>query len=482
MAIHYSKHLGIKHSDLVAKGIYNGYIDKDSQLHVDPLLLKGCNTIPEFANAYSEFLRYFQGFVPLVKFVKQTNKSDRFFRKMVNRFKLSEIPNTGLGYSIGNTLGRGISEKLATQLALSAYDIISAGLVEPEIFCLMQLIEDNIGADRISDMTIAILQKNILQFTQRVSAELHLTTHRYTYNGEIFNVPFYNTKPIHFIPMCILADLPIARDYDDIDKVCNYNSELKRRVADIIGATWQEYREFKKSDWKKFILGNMNCYDTVVQFYRELSGVSYDFNLDEKDQYTDILLEEFLNKLPFVFSNSSYSDVELEVYEFTKAICKQFKHLVEDNRLSEEFYRKNRTPDETDWQMLLYAVADTYRIAGNYDVAITREDNPGVGEIDFHITRGSQANTIIEIKRSCNPDLYHGYRSQLAAYIKADRAKSGIFMIIMEDDSYEIIRDKLSIIQAEMREKGEYVPEVIYINGKRQVSASNPNYHNPTFE
>jgi hypothetical protein len=482
MAEHYSKHLGVKHSDLVAKGVYNGYLDKDSQLHVDPLLLKGCKTIPEFANAYSEFLQYFQGFIPLVKFVKQTDKSDRFFRKMINRFKLSEIPNTGLGYSIGNTLGRGISEKLATQLAQSAYDIISAGLIEPEIFCLMQLIEDNIGADRISDMTLAILQRNILTFTQRVSVELKLTTHRYIYNGEVFNVPFYKEKPIHFIPMCLLADLPIARDYEDIDKVCNYNKELKRRVADIIGITWQEYKEFKKPDWRKYILGNKDCYDTVVKFYRELSGISYDFNRDEKEQYLDILLEEFLNKFPFVFLNSSYTDVELEVYEFTKAICKQFKHLVEDNRLSEVFYRKNRTPDETDWQMLLYAVADTYRIAGNFDVAITREDNPGVGEIDFHITRGSKANTIIEIKRSSSKDLYHGYRSQLAAYVKADRAKSGIFMIIMEDDSYDTIKNKLSIIQAEMKENGEYIPEVIYINGKRQVSASNRNYCSPIFE
>jgi hypothetical protein len=52
----------------------------------------------------------------------------------------------------------------------------------------------------------------------------------------------------------------------------------------------------------------------------------------------------------------------------------------------------------------------------------------------------------------------------------------------MEDDSYDTIKKKLSIIQAEMKENGEYIPEVIYINGKRQVSASNRNYCSPIFE
>lgn len=478
MSISYSKHLGVKHLDLVQKGVFNGYLNEDSKLHVDPLLLKGCK-IPEFENAYNEFLQYFKGFITLTKAVKQANSSDRFFREMINRFKLSEIPNTGLGFSMGNTQGKGISKKLATQLANSAYEIISAGLIDPEIFCLMPLIEDNIAADRISDMTIAILQKNILQYTQRVSTELKLSTQRYEYKGELFNVPFYNKKPIHFIPMCLLTDLPTAHDYDDIEKVCHYNTKFKRRVAKIIGLSWQEYKDFKKQDWRKHILGNQNCYDAVINFYKGLDGIPYDFQIDQKNKYQDILLEEFLNKFPFAFSNLPYADVETEVYEFTKAICNQFKHLVEDNRLSEILYRKNRTPDETDWQMLLFTVADTYLIAGNHDIAITREDNPGVGEIDFHITRGSQANTIIEIKRSTNKDLYHGYRTQLAAYIKADRAKSGIFMIIVEDDSYDTIKDKLSKIQAEMKENGEYIPEVIYVNGKKQVSASNPNYQNP---
>ena len=52
-------------------------------------------------------------------------------------------------------------------------------------------------------------------------------------------------------------------------------------------------------------------------------------------------------------------------------------------------------------------------------------------------------------------------------------------MIIVEDDNYEKIKNNLTVIQEDMKSKGEYVPEVIYVNGNRQVSASNPEYHNP---
>ncbi|NAD41333.1 hypothetical protein GUI25_25560, partial [Escherichia coli] len=360
MAIHYSKYFHVEHKDFISKGVYNGYLDKDSLLHIDPLLLKGCK-IPEFQNAYDEFLQYFKDFIPLAKFVRKTDTSDRFFKQIVKRFTLSEIPNTGLGYSTGNTRGRGISGALSIQLANSAYEIISAGLIEPEIFCLMQLIEDNMGADRISDMTLSILQKNILLYTQRVAKELNIPTKRYACLGEYFNVPFYKRKPVHFIPMCLLTDLPIARDYDEIDDVCRYNTELKRKVAKIIGISWKEYKEYKKPDWKHIILNNKECYDAAISFYKGLTGVAYDFGTDAKEQYLDILMEEILEKFPFDFICSTDVNTRNKVYEFTMAICKQFKHLVEDNRLSEVFYRKNRTPDETDWQMLLYTVADTYR-------------------------------------------------------------------------------------------------------------------------
>ena len=144
------------------------------------------------------------------------------------------------------------------------------------------------------------------------------------------------------------------------------------------------------------------------------------------------------------------------------------------------FYRDHRNPDETDWQLLLWTVADTYIKAGDIDVDVSREENPGVGEIDFRFTCGSKAKTVIEIKRSGNPNLLHGYRTQLAAYMKAVNAEDGLFLVIMEDDKFDDIRQKIEVVRMEMQSQGEYIPEVIYINGKRQCSASNPNYVLPS--
>lgn len=475
MALTYSRFFKVKHECFIQKGVYDAFLDQDSLLHIDPLLLKGCE-IPEFRNAYTEFFNYFRLFIPLVKAAKVNNLHDSFFKKMVSRFTFREIPNTGLGFSKGNTKGRGISGDISIQLAQSAYTIISAGLEDPEIFGLMQLIEDNMATDRISDMTIAILQKHFLEYTQRVSQEMGLTTHPYKFEyGVVFHVPYYQGKPIHFIPEIFLTDLPVAQDFEDIERVCNYNNRLKRKIAELIGVTWTEYKDYKKKDWRNLILNNKDCYEAAINFYKNLDAVSYDFATDNKGQYRNVLLQELLDEIPFQKPNE-FENEEDEVYKLTLAMCYQFKHLVEHNRLSELFYRNSRTPDETDWQLLLYTVADTYKIAGNLDLAITREDNPGVGEIDFHITKGSKANTVIEIKLSTNENLVHGYRTQLAAYMKAERAHSGIFMVIMERDNLDEIQRKITEVRQDMTAKGEYIPEVIFVNGMRQPSASNRNY------
>lgn len=480
MALHYSKYFNIAHNEFERLGVYDGYLDKDSLLHIDPLNLKNCKE-PEFEDAYEKFMQFFRSFVPLVNHSKSDNLKDIFFKRIVKRYTMKEIPNTGLGFSKTNTSGKGISGALAVQLASSTYAIIKAGMMDPEIFGLMQLIEDNIAADRISDMTLSILQKDFLCYTERIAKELQLPTHPFKYDYDtVFNVPFYNRKPIHFVPMCILSELPMAVDYEDIDSVVNYNHQLKKKIAAIIGVVWSDYKKYKKEDWKKLILGNKKCYDTAVEYYRNLSGVPYDFNTDSQFQYFDVRIEDIVKKNLLQIPEKENQSPKKEIYSMALAICKQFKHLVEHNRLSEMFYRKKRMPDETDWQFLFYTIADTYKVSQNLDVSITREDNPGVGEIDFHFTRGSKANTVIEIKRSGNVNLLHGYRTQLSAYMKAERADSGIFIVVLDKDNLEYVKDKLTEVQKDMKGNNEYIPEVIYVNGLRQPSASVNSYQDPT--
>ena len=48
--MHYSSYFKIQHREFVMGGVFDGLIQRDIPLHVDPLLLKG-SKIPEFDGA-----------------------------------------------------------------------------------------------------------------------------------------------------------------------------------------------------------------------------------------------------------------------------------------------------------------------------------------------------------------------------------------------------------------------------------------------
>lgn len=473
MALHYSKYYKTSHRAFFEKGVFDGMLDADSQLHVDPLLLKHC-VVPEFVGAYEDFLDYFKKFIHLVPFVKSKNETDRYYRQIVKRFTFREIPNTGLGFSKKNTQGRGVSGQLSLQLADTAIDIIQAGYVDPEVFLLMPIFEDNISIDRISDMTIAILFSRVVRYTERVAGELGIRTTTFTHkqSGEPIRLPAYNNKPVLFLPECILADIPIATSYDEIDKVVNYATRLKSRVAHAIGVTWSQYRYYKKPDWKKAIL-NPKGYQEAVGYFKGLKGYSYDFEYDKREEYLVARLHDMAEEMPLNLLHYLTGNPSESVYKVTCAILEQFKKLVEDNYMCRIFNRKGRTPDETDWQYYLLSIADTYIKVSEADIDVNRESNPGVGALDFKFSRGSQGKTVVEIKRSSHQDLLHGYVKQLPTYMKAEKADFGIYMIIREDEKDDAAIQKVFDVKKQMEsEGGTNLPEIILVDAKPKKSAS----------
>ena len=474
--IRYNKFFGVSVEEFEARGVFNAFIDCDSKFHVDPLLLRG-SKIPEFQDAYEAFLNYFRAFVPLVKHVNRPDMNDRFFKQMVKRFTFPELQYTGLGFSKGNAQGTGISGKLSIQLATSAYEIIKAGYEDPEIFALMPLIEDQIGQDRISDMTIAILRRQFLAYTQRISEELGLEVERYklTYDEEYW-VPYNGKNTFHFIPKVFLNDLFIATSFEDIGDAADYNERLKARLAQIIGVTWREYDKYTKADWKRIILNEEACYEAAIDYYKSIKGVSYNFDTDRHGKYWDLKFAKLAFDNPIQFLSNIFRSPGERIYKWTNAICDKFKHLIEDNRMSELLHRCQRTPDETDWQLLLYLVAEAYADGANLDLDITRENNPGNGEVDFKFSQGV-AKTIVEIKRSGNQNLLHGYRVQLPAYMRAEQTEYGLFVVVFDAASHvDDIKKKLEEVIKDMEAKGEPTYPIIYIKGYHQSTASKPDY------
>ena len=102
--------LKISSSDLDKKGAFDGFIDIDSRLHVDPSLLTVCR-IPEFQNTHKDFLEYFNKILALVSNSK--SKGDRLWNEAHKRLQFKEIGNTALGYSKSGTGGNAIGPKLA---------------------------------------------------------------------------------------------------------------------------------------------------------------------------------------------------------------------------------------------------------------------------------------------------------------------------------------------------------------------------------
>lgn len=319
----YSTYFRVKHSAFVDAGVFDGQIGKDVNMHINPLLLRNCK-VPEFENAYDEFLNYFKNIISLAKHVKELSTTDRCFRQIIKLFQFKETHNSGLGYSVSGTRGTGISGALSRQLAQNAVEIVRIGIEDPVIFTLLPIFEEGIGADRISDMTITILKKNFIAYTVRVAQELGLKTASRLVDAKTNwgNPLVYKKEPIILVPAAILSNLPMALDKSEIDEVSAYNENLRSIICKEIGLSIQEYLEMSKKELRESLLLDVDRLKGILQHISRTRFVPYDFSSDRNLVYLLVSLKEnYVSPneltLPKAYENN--------VKDIVFTICERFK-------------------------------------------------------------------------------------------------------------------------------------------------------------
>lgn len=473
MPVKVSDYLGIDDGEFEKTGAFNAILDVDSNLFIDPQLLKKTEAA-ELKDSYSKVKRHFSEILTLVS--KSKRPGDALWREASKRLRFREVRGVCIGYG-RNTYGSGIGGELRDQLLSTAKEIVDAGISEPEVFELIGLLEENVGADRISDMVARIILEDLLRYSERVFRDLRLPPAQLieiAFRDKTFKLPInqHNRSPIILVPKDILRDLPIAKSWEDISSVVALNAALRNKVNQLIGREWKRRAiSQRKRELKGFLLRNPDIFRDVIETYKRRPKEPYDFEADPAGEVRWLdASRRFANTFPLQLHLSPKPSAN-EVLDVVRRICSKFKDLVENNGLHTELYTGSppRPRRESTAQKLFYATADIYCDANNLD--LSRETNAGRGPVDFKVSSGYHSRVLVEVKLSANTRLVRHFQKQLREYQKAEKTKYAIYMVLLVNGSQRKLEDLMTLAK-EAKSKGERIPELIIVDGRPKPSAS----------
>ncbi len=462
-------HLDKKQLDIMcSERVFDALLDKDSNFFINIIRLKK-STIPEFIEAYQHINNFFSEIATLLDAADNPSINDKMYRTARKRFNFHEVNGINLGFSKSGH-GAGWGNELSDKFLSDAYKIVKKGSKQPEIFHLVSLFEEDVGPDRLSDMIATIIEPEIKKYTVRIMNKLGITPQKYQNlvfrsDGFIQN-PFKNTG-IFFLPIEILHELPIAKDWEDIDRVASENNIIRQEISAEVGAAWIRWASVDQKQYlKEHIFMEPEICSRVIDGYRhqELSA----YNLKEDLNYFVELLLKKIQKSE-LFKQKVNNATSLTA---TREIINIFKDWVENNRGWAEIQEAPSKRREKAVQRFMHLGAKFYVETHNLDFSC--EPDEGRGPVDIKLSRGTD-KTLAEIKLSSNDQFLHGYEAQIKEYGKAERTRNLIYVFVDVGNPGR----KKSIIQLYRKAKlsGKPYPELVLIDARPKKAASIYNYN-----
>ena len=215
------------------EGIFDTILDIDANYFINIKRIRDTKE-KTFSNSYNKIQQFFRNIYKILS--NTTDKNSKLYRQAVKLFDFPEINNIGLGYSKGR-YGSGFGPVLAEKIISDAKEIIDAGNKDPDLFQLLELFEENVGPDRLSDMYSHLIYDDIINYTIEKNTLLEINKEKYPdmkfEKGLLIN-PFKN-KPVLMLPKDLLHELPIAKEWDDIDNVCARIQCIRDEMNSFVG-------------------------------------------------------------------------------------------------------------------------------------------------------------------------------------------------------------------------------------------------------
>lgn len=455
---------------------FDPHLRVDTKLFVDPLLLIKAGGV--WRKAHKDLIAHF---IQCYAFIaKSAGKSSVSAKAAHTLLKFPEPKEFGLGYTASGVNGSGGSDALARLMSDGIAVAIAAGLTVPEHIEEIGILNEGIGADRISDAVCNVLKSHFIAYTQDVANRhgIPMTKHEVRnascdakngrWNKEKVDLPTnpYTGGPIILVPEKLLDSLPTLNANDWFDS--SANADLRTQMNLQVG------QRAKKADIVKFARKHpdrVRDWAKTQTSRTDLKG--YDFGADPQGvvQWSGAPIDWARQH---ALAGIAVPHDQASLGALVDEIMNQFKHFVEDQRGWSLLHNSNGTekPEEAA-QLLFMAMAQHYLRL--FDVEVDREVELGRGPVDFKLSSGTKARLLIEIKKAHNGKFWNGLEAQLPSYVKSDAAPEGWFVAIQYRKSSDNRMKDLPKRVTSCATKAGKTIKYAAIDAQKKVSASKQN-------
>ena len=385
-----------------------------------------------WAGAHDSLIEHFDAAFKLI--AESGRKPESLaYRKAVHLLTFREPRELCLGYTAKGTGGAGGGKGYALGMAAAISDAIKRGLEHPRHFEELGVLNEGIGADRISDITCTILKPYLIRYTQQVAERHGITLHEHSLFASGFDTARqrWSTDPVQLptnpstggplllVPHRFLRELPVLNADDWFEF---YENEMLREDVNY---------ELMRDVDKKTIIQIAREHPEMVRNWTEASekreASAYDFARDPKGVWGwDKATSSFTEANPLVIPPpGSFGDF----LGITASIIRQYSLFIEDQGGWYLLWDgANKDKPEHAAQLLFRGVAQSYCRANN--ISIDAEVNLGRGPVDFKFSNGYQKRVHLEVKKMHNGKFWNGLEKQLPSYMKSDEVQDGWFLAL----------------------------------------------------
>jgi len=470
----FSTEFKISGEKLIKLGAFDPILNADTALFIDPLILAQSQHA-EMKAAHADWVAHFTDIIRLLSV--STGPSDVPWRQAERLFTSKEFKGTCLGYGLG-IAGSGIGKELRARLMRTAYEIIQLGVKDPTLFPLLALLEKDLAADRISDLTTRVIGRRLAEFTSRILTPMKVPTQPFNFSGSMYLLPVNplvrdrggSPLPVVLVPTDVLRDLPIANSWQDVERISAENDALRSRVSASIGDIWAGHTLKEKERNRTIFLESRERFELLLELARAVPKRPYDMKLDP-DGWASWLELGKATAANYPLQLIQRQNTTAEVVRIVEEIVTHYQHLIEHQGLWKSLYGSDGKPlHESYAQRLFFAMAIGY--CEQNDLAINPESDAGGGPVDFVLSRGFHAKVVVELKLSTNRKIKHGYTKQLEKYKLGERTDEAFYVILNFGTSGGKQIDDVLKLETRARTQKAKHSRVVVIDSRRQKSAS----------